>query len=872
MSKILAKSKNNISLSEHTAELLRQFEVLYPYFNNKFQQNCYQLITRAIAVHDIGKVSPCFQVNSLSNWNYTPKVTFPNVAHSMFSLFWISDMIFENLEKDERQILCSAVAFHHWRNNFEFILVGDDTDFIDAAKRLLNNKKLREKLENNLHEEFKKNGMEKLAGYIKFNEEFAETVADGVAIFDYLTPPYLDYFLPQRISIEEESKLKSVIVSGVLMRLDHFASYKQENFADENVEKNYPAYEIIKQNITKFISSKIGDQSFDFWQHDELKNKKNENVILIAPTGTGKTEFAALWGAGNKLFVTLPLRSAVNAAFDRFGSYFDEGNTGILHSDADVYLYEKEIQSETDCMRVLDMARQLSLPVCVSTGDQMFPAALKYPGYEKIYATLGYSRLVIDEVQAYDPKSIAIIVKLIEDIVKLGGKFLLMTATLPLFVKDEINKRTNFKEELTNKYIGLERIKKHRIELIYQRIDDSKTIEEIVETAKKGNRVLVIVNTVPQAQKLYESIEDRIEKDEVFIDLLHSKYTLYDRKQKEEKIIGKKDSDQENGLFANPKPEDENIAKILIATQVIEASVDIDADILFTEIAPIDSLVQRMGRVLRRIKCKADEEYTYEGEPNIKIYFHDEGKNKRFLLESGNGYVYQNDLLSFSLFLLIERVTGKNLIKDLLEKFKKEQNKTKKDRNDKMELIKNSVQKNMKKKKDFCEKEFLISETEKKELVERLYEKLFEDSPYKEKFYEMLTVLDSGYMSDRKSDALKIFREIYSSQVIHSKMEHEFRQEIKKYCKKHKDQLTWPAFKSEVLSKFVFSLNNWSFERTSCGRADNYLDNLEIGKQELSIISRWVKDFLVIRQGSYDESLGYVNPNKSENIPIGMIL
>lgn len=864
MNRILAKSKNDISLSEHTAELLRQFEILYPHFNNKFKQDCYQLITRAIAVHDLGKVSPCFQVNSLRNWDYTPKVTFPNVAHSIFSLFWISDKIFENLEKDERQILCSAVAFHHWRDNFEFILLGDDTNFIDVAERLLNKKKLREELENNLHQEFKKNGMEKFAGYIKFNEDFAETVADGVALFDYLTPPYLDYFLPQRITIEEESKLKSVFISGALMRLDHFASYKQENSVDENVEKKYPDYQTVNQNITKFISNKIGNQPFDFWQINELKNKKNENIILIAPTGAGKTEFAALWGAGNKLFVTLPLRSAVNAAFDRFESYFDEDNTGILHSDADVYLYEKTMQSETDSMRVLDMARQLSLPVSVSTGDQMFPAALKYPGYEKIYATLGYSRLVIDEVQAYDPKSVAIIIKLIEDIVRLGGKFLLMTATLPIFFKDEIEQRTGFKKDPINKYVGLDKIKKHKIELIHQKIDDSKTIEEIIETAKKGKRVLVIVNTVVQAQKIYESIEEQIEKDKVFIDLLHSRYTLYDRKQKEEKIIGKKDSDQKKSLYANPKPKDENTAKILIATQVIEASVDIDADILFTEIAPIDSLVQRMGRVLRRIKCKADEEYTYKGKPNIKIYFHYEEKNKGFLLESGNGYVYQNDLLSFSLFMLIERITGKDLIKDLLEKFKK-------DRKNKMELIKDSVQKNMKKKKDFCEKEILISETEKKELVEKLYEKLFEDSPYKERFYEMLTVLDSGYMSDRKSDALKMFRDIYSSQVIHSTMEHKFREKVEKYCKEHKEQLAWPAFKSEVLSKFIFTLNNWSFERSACDRANNLLDNLAIEKQELAKISRWVKDILVIRQGSYDEKLGYVKPNKSNNMPIGMI-
>jgi len=85
--------------------------------------------------------------------------------------------------------------------------------------------------------------------------------------------------------------------------------------------------------------------------------------------------------------------------------------------------------------------KQLAYPVIVSTGDLVFPYGLRPPGYEKIYATFSYSRLVIDEVQAYDPKAAAIVVKFIEDISKLGGKFLLMTATLPKYIKDEIKDR-----------------------------------------------------------------------------------------------------------------------------------------------------------------------------------------------------------------------------------------------------------------------------------------------------------------------------------------------------------------------------------------------------------------------------------------------
>ena len=72
-------------------------------------------------------------------------------------------------------------------------------------------------------------------------------------------------------------------------------------------------------------------------------------------------------------------------------------------------------------MRIYELAKNLSYPAIVSTGDQFFPYALRPPAYEKIFAKFSYSRLIIDEVQAYDPKAAAIVVKFIEHIVQMGG-------------------------------------------------------------------------------------------------------------------------------------------------------------------------------------------------------------------------------------------------------------------------------------------------------------------------------------------------------------------------------------------------------------------------------------------------------------------
>lgn len=103
----------------------------------------------------------------------------------------------------------------------------------------------------------------------------------------------------------------------------------------------------------------------------------------------------------------------------------------------------------------------------------------------------------------------------------------------------------------------------------------------------------MILNTIKLAKKVFERLKSKLKDqgDDCKIFLLHSEFTFGDRRRKEAEILKH---------FGNPKPKDEKEAKILVTTQVVEASLDIDADCLFTEICPLDALIQRMGRVIRR--------------------------------------------------------------------------------------------------------------------------------------------------------------------------------------------------------------------------------------------------------------------------------
>ena len=553
------KAKPNKSIIEHTNDLLDVLEILWNLGYIK-EERIYELIQKACIYHDIGKINKEFQKRVKNKG-----IKFDEnkeVAHNVLSLYFIDESKFNN--KEDYLIVSNAVVNHH--------------DYCDIGLAI------REK------------------------SDIIENLLEG------LDHKKVKKVIPAKIaSISQD--IDAIKIKGYLHKCDYSASsgYTAEyenNFLEKSLENVLNKWKLDNQ-----------DASWNELQQYCIENK-NENIIAIAQTGMGKTEAGLLWISDNKGFFILPIRTAINAIYDRTKKYISsyggnlEEQLGLLHSssleylllqseddkydDKDEYIDKKE---DKEIIEYEKIAKQLSLPINVSTIDQLFDFVYKYPAYELKLTTLSYSKIVIDEIQMYGPDLLAYLVYGLERIVEQGGKVAILTATLPPFVKELLSKNIKFKIKEDG---FTDNSKRHNLKILDKRIDSNDICDKYEENEKlnKSNKILVVCNSITQAQNLYEEISNILGNENLHI--LHSKFIKCERLSKESEIIefGKTYKD-------NKSNELDKQSGIWISTSIVEASLDIDFDYLFTELQDLNSLFQRLGRCNRKGKKDSSENNCY---------------------------------------------------------------------------------------------------------------------------------------------------------------------------------------------------------------------------------------------------------------------
>ena len=572
------------TLKEHHKDIVTCAEMFFLEYGEYFTEKEKKLVVEACRIHDLGKVNLVFQAMicpKLAEKFHIDVRKTSQIPHGFLSAVTISLDEFDDLselfsDKDFGPFI-TAVYYHHDRED----------RYNSPAIRKYAEKYYMKQIEEYLNRKIRKLNCSNLDDLLFRNNVYTgKYIPDSNAWKEYL------------------------LIKGLLNKFDYTVSAGYEN-AESAIDLHEKK---LVKNIEKFLNGKELRPAQKF-----MKMNRDKNLIVIAPTGSGKTEASLLWMNGEKSFYTLPLKVSSNAIYLRIKENYEYKDVALLHSDA-MAVYLREYNGNEDIGEKYERSKMLSQPLTVCTVDQLFRFVYRALGTEIFAATLKYSKLVLDEIQAYEPRVIATIIYGLKMIQEMGGKFAIITATFPPVLKYFMEqyglvegKQYIFKD-FTGKEYQVEKYPRHKVEIRHSEMN----LDEI-RLRGKNRKVLVICNTVSKAQKLYKKLEG----ENVW--LLHSKYIRRDRAFLERKIMGFSESG-ESGIW--------------ITTQIVEASLDIDFDILYTEMCTADSLLQRMGR------CNRKGRYC-PNEANIVVL-----DNRNGVSEGKRRSVYEDKLYDRSLELL----------------------------------------------------------------------------------------------------------------------------------------------------------------------------------------------------------------------------
>jgi CRISPR-associated endonuclease/helicase Cas3 len=508
-----------------------------------------QLAYKGAVLHDIGKAHPCFQ-KRLKERDSNTNI----LRHEISSLLFLS--VFP---EEERPALIEMVAGHHKS-------VRQDA----GGRGLLD-------LENEVD------------GYKDFHignwEEWSSSAFSLLNELGIICSPFDEQIARDNLSQAIQyckNKTKERGYSewrGLLMGADHFAS-ALINKTDHHLGKAFKT-----PDLSFFHNRKNPDNLFPLVNKNISSAKKH--TIVVACTGAGKTDFLFKRTKG-RVFYTLPFQASINAMFKRIAKDLQPTNPNldirVLHASSSIV--KREGADEETVMQSL-----FGSSIKILTPHQLSALAFGMKGFEAILLDLKGSDIILDEIHTYTGVSQAIVLKLVQILKSIECKIHIGTATMPTVLYQKVIEILGddvLQVKLTPEEMDL--FDRHEIHKI-QSFDEA--LSRIKEAIKNNEKVLVVSNRVAKAQEVYRLLSELYPRVPRL--LLHSRFKRDDRNQKEKELIGLDELGYPTEKYNTSKE-----ACIVVSTQIVEVSLDISFDVMVTECAPIDALVQRFGRINRK--------------------------------------------------------------------------------------------------------------------------------------------------------------------------------------------------------------------------------------------------------------------------------
>ena len=354
-------------------------------------------------------------------------------------------------------------------------------------------------------------------------------------------------------------------------------------------------------------------------------------LILEAPTGIGKTEtafyLADIWlqkQQGRGLYIAMPTQATSNQMFDRTVAFLQQRYPddivaiNLAHgqwrmNDTLVDISLRTI-GENENGRVAALSwfmqkskRALLSPFAVGTVDQTLLSVLQTKHFFVRLFGLAHKVVIFDEIHAYDTYMSTLFIRLLSWLRAIGTSVILLSATLPAstrrrlvqaYTGEDVPLPTDHYPALTiatatqtPQIILLTAPKDQSLGLAWLEDRHPNTIVTHLQDAlAEGGCAAIICNTVSRAQQLYQAIAEAgfdLLPDDLI--LFHARFPPIWRKELEDKVLTKFGKDVAKRPFR----------AIVIATQVIEQSLDLDFDVMITDLAPVDLVLQRAGRLHR---------------------------------------------------------------------------------------------------------------------------------------------------------------------------------------------------------------------------------------------------------------------------------
>ncbi|MGW4365459.1 CRISPR-associated helicase Cas3' [Nocardia takedensis] len=427
-------------------------------------------------------------------------------------------------------------------------------------------------------------------------QQLPETSGDlAAAGFELLEQIRRRWFWAEEISPEDN--LTAVLVQGAVTFADHVSSAHGQLLLEQPLDSDFAAR----------FTTEMSDAGRPLRPHQHRAAALDAHLMLRTPTGSGKTEAALLWAARQvtrlraqcggqpRVFYLLPYLASINAMVARVASMLDQDVVGVVHSKAAAFHLHRSLcdSEQTDpAGRAVSRAAATRLfrePIRIGTPYQLLRGALAGTACSSILIDAANSVFILDELHSYEPQRLGMILASLTFWVRLGGRVGVVTATIPDQLIDLLDQCLDGDGGFTQiRTDATQWPRRHRLRIGTEHLTDDTTLTQIETRLRAGQSVLVVANNVADALLIAEQLTAvcmAVSGDEPIV--LHSRFRTMDRAAIETRVRDR---------YGTGRP---HRPGLVVATQVVEVSLDVSFDALHTSGAPLEPLIQRFGRINR---------------------------------------------------------------------------------------------------------------------------------------------------------------------------------------------------------------------------------------------------------------------------------